>query len=244
MIEIIGALGMLAFLLSSLAIGTRLLVLARKTHEIPEIALGVGFVVGGVLGYAPETVILSTDLVNTEGGANVLLLTQVAIRIAALAVLCFTWRVFRPNSTWARGLAALLAGGLVVSWLMFPQTQALASKPGDQLWYDVFTVARSACIAWGAIESFIYYAALRRRGRLGLAPALVINRFFMWGLGLSAMTLLMATTLIAKAVGVDPAAYGWVLIESCVGLIGATTLWLTFFPNEAYRGYLARGSKK
>ena len=117
--------------------------------------------------------------------------------------------------------------------------QALASHAGDQLWYDVFSVARSTCIAWGAVESFIYYGQLRRRGRLGLAPPLVVNRFFMWGLGLSAMTLLMASTLLARAVDVDPAAFGWVLIESCVGMLGATTLWLTFFPTPFYRRMLA-----
>jgi len=54
------------------------------------------------------------------------------------------------------------------------------------------------------------------------------------------MTLLMASTLLAAAAGVDPAASGWVLLESLAGLIGAFTLWLTFFPTKAYTAFVRR----
>jgi hypothetical protein len=79
------------------------------------------------------------------------------------------------------------------------------------------------------------FARLRRRLRLGLADPLVADRFLLWAIGLSAMALLMASTILAPAAGVDPAAPGWVLLESLAGLVGAVSLGVAFFPSRAYR---------
>jgi hypothetical protein len=238
LIEILGAVGMLAFLVSSATIGVRLLLLHRRTSQVPELALAVGFLVGGVVGYAPETVFLSFDFFSPEVEATGLLVTQVAIRIAALSILLFTYSVFRSGVLWAKCWVTLLFGLLLLSWWMFPQTQTYAENARDQLWYDVFTVARSTCIGWGATESFIYYSKLRRRAALGLSDPVLTHRFLMWGVGLGAMTLLMASTLLASWVGVDPTVSGWVLLESTAGMTGAVTLWLTFFPTQAYRRWV------
>jgi hypothetical protein len=70
------------------------------------------------------------------------------------------------------------------------------------------------------------------------ALAILTHRFLMWGIGLGAMTLLMASTLLASWVGVDPTVSGWVLLESSAGMTGAITLWLTFFPTRAYRQWV------
>jgi hypothetical protein len=95
-------------------------------------------------------------------------------------------------------------------------------------------------LLWGAAESLHYWILMRRRLRLGLADPLVVDRFRLWSIGLGAMSLLMASTILAPAVGVDPAAPGWVLLESLAGLVGAVALWLAFFPSRAYRASVAR----
>lgn len=239
MIEGIGLVGLMAFLISSATIGVRLMLLGGRTGRAPELAIGAAFVIGGVVGYAPETVVLSTDLLPEAVEEKVLLVTQIAIRVAAACALFFTWRVFRADSAWAAVFAGSLVAGLVVSWIAFPQTRSLASDPADVLWYDAFTFFRSACIAWGSVESFIHLRKLGRRARLGLSPdPLLVNRFLLWGVGLAAMTLLMASTLLAPAFGMDPASFGWVLVESVAGLVGAATLWLTFFPTDGYRAFV------
>ena len=43
MTEMLGAVGLIAFAVSSLAIGVRLLMLGRRTRGIPELAIGLGF---------------------------------------------------------------------------------------------------------------------------------------------------------------------------------------------------------
>jgi hypothetical protein len=53
----------------------------------------------------------------------------------------------------------------------------------------------------------------------------------------------MASTLLAPLAGVDPAAHGWVLLEPLAGLVGATPLWLTFFPGRAYSAWIERGAQ-
>lgn len=240
MIEELGAAGLVCFAIASIAIGGRCLLLARRTRGVPELAIGLGFAIGAVVGYVPETIVLSTDLASPEIEARVLAITQLAIRFAAVAVMAFTLHVFRRREGWARVFSALILAALAVSWLLFPYTRVQAETPADIFWYDVFAVARSLPMAWGSLESFLYYRKARRRSALGLTDALLTNRFLLWSAGLGCMTLLMATTLFAAAVGVDPARYEWVLLESLVGMVGAVTLWLTFFPSRAYRVWIRK----
>lgn len=244
MIAILGALGLLAFLVASLTVGVRLLRLGLRTRGLPELTIGTGFVVGAVVGYVPETVVLSTDWLSPEGEQLILSVTQVAIRLAALSILLFTWRVFRPDARWAGGLAGLLSACLVVSYVAFPSTQIYAQSTTERLWYDLFAVSRSLCLAWGAIESLLYYAGARKRLRLGLSDPLVCNRFLMWGIGLSATSMLMASTLLAPLAGVDPAAASWVLLESLLGLIGAISIFLTFFPPPVYQRFVTQRASR
>jgi hypothetical protein len=240
MLEMVGAIGLVAFLVSSVCIGVRCLLLARRTRGVPELAIGLGFVIGAVIGYVPETIVLSTDVLPRALETRVLAVTQVAIRCAAVSVLVFTVRVFRPAEAWARFAVGVLLVALAASWLVFPYTRVYAQAASDRLWYDVFAVARTAPLVWGAIEAALYHRKLRRRLRLGLADPLVADRFRLWSIGLGAMSLLMASTILAPAVGVDPAAPGWVLLESLAGLVGAVALWLAFFPSRAYRASVAR----
>jgi hypothetical protein len=235
MIEVLGAAGLLAFLVSSATIGVRLLNLARRTRGVPELALGAGFLVGCVAGYVPETIVLSTDVLSPAGESVVLAITQVAIRLAALSVLVFTWQVFRADEPWARVFTVAVAVALLMSWLAFPYTRIQADNARDLFWYDFYAVARSVAVGWGAVESLRYYRGSLRRMRLGLVDATATRRFLMWGVGLAAMTVLMASTLLAEVFGVDPAVAGWVLLESTAGLVGAAALWLTFFPGRRAR---------
>jgi len=240
MIEVLGALGLVAFLIASVAIGVRLLMIGSRTGNVPELAIGIGFVVGAVVGYVPETVVLSTDLMDPQTETSVLAMTQIALRGAPLALVVFTVSVFRPSELWARALAVSILVALVVSWVAFPSTRIYAQSDVDVFWYDVFAVSRSLAAAWAAAESFLYYKRARLQVNLGLMSPVLANRFWLWGVGLSALTALMGSTIWAALLGIDPAVSGWVLLESLFGMMGAFTLWLTFFPGRAYKRYVDR----
>lgn len=237
---ILSAVGLVLYGVASLVAGIRLLVLSCRTHGLPELSLGAGLVVGVVAGYVPETVVLATDWFPPAQERAILAVTQVAIRFAALAILFFTWRVFQPDARWARGVFFGLLTALVASWLAFPYTQIQALTLAERIWYEVFAVARSACLAWGALEAFRCWRTGLRRGRLGLADAMVTNRFLLWSIALGASAVLMGSTIWAGLAGADPSSPAWVLCESLVGSLGAVGLWLTFFPSEAYRRQVER----
>jgi len=239
-VEIWSAAGLVLYGVASLVAGIRLLALATRTWALPELSLGAGLVVGVVAGYVPETVVLATDWAAPAAERGILAVTQVAIRLAALAILFFTWRVFRPDETWALWVFGILVGALVVSWVGFPLTQIHALTLAERVWYEVFAVARSACLAWGALESFRCWRTGLRRGRLGLSDPLVTNRFLLWSIALGASALLMGSTIWAGLAGVDPSSPAWVLLESLFGSVGAVGLWLTFFPSDAYRRRIER----
>ena len=49
--ELLGAIGGVSFILASLVIGLRLLLLARRTRELPEFVIGLALFLMGGLGY-------------------------------------------------------------------------------------------------------------------------------------------------------------------------------------------------
>lgn len=240
MIEIFGALGLVAFAASSVTIGVRCLVRGLANGEIPELAVGAGFLVGVLLGYVPESLATSTDLLAAEQAGAVLAVTQVTIRLSVLAVMTFTLSVFGRGPL-RMALFAILSIALGASWIAFPHYASEAASAADRAWYEVFSATRATAVAWGAVESLAYARKAGRR-RFGLADPVVTNRFGLWGLGLLALTGLMASTTLAGLCGVDPTSYAWVLLESSLGMVGAVALWLAFFPTRSYLARFARSA--
>ena len=94
--QIIAAIGGLSFIVASLVTGARLLLVARRTRQLPEFALGLGLFLMGGLGY-PLTLLgeLGTflpDAARTASIASNQLSTVVGLTFFAF----FTARVFRP----------------------------------------------------------------------------------------------------------------------------------------------------
>jgi hypothetical protein len=131
-----------------------------------------------------------------------------------------------------------VALALVMSWMAFPLSRAQAQTGRDLFWYEFFAVTRTLAVAWAAAEAFLHWRRLRRRLRLGLAEALTTHRFLTWGVGMSAMAVLMSTTLLADAVGVSVDSARWMALESAAGMVGAGALWLTFFPGRWYAAWV------
>lgn len=94
---------------------------------------------------------------------------------------------------------------------------------------------------WSSAESLHYYGRMRRRQRVGLADAVVTNRFFVWGFGSAAgasvLAGLLANSLVAGSEAVASA------LISASGLVSTLTGWLAFAPPSAYRRWLTGRSK-
>jgi hypothetical protein len=189
-IEGFHSLATLAFIAGSALVAFRLLGLARRTGQEPELLLGGAILCTAVLGYG----VLITNLVlrGTTPPEQVSFLsvfvTGAGRTLHAFGVtlfLVFVVHVFRRDEEWAKALGgfmlALLWGGLAYgAWNgSFRYEMAAVGQPG---WWCEYAVIWTYSI-WSAAESYRYWLAMRRRVAIGLADPLVANRFFLWGTG-------------------------------------------------------------
>jgi hypothetical protein len=236
-VERIAAVGGLSFVLASLVVGLRLLWLARRTRQLPELAIGLALFLMGGIGY-PLTAIarLATplpDAVRTGFFALSLLCAFVGTLSAAL----FNQRVFRPGRRTAVGVVIGLGTAEMCFMLLETVSPGLraAAFYNEGLGLRLFTAMHGVPLAWAAVESFSYAAKLGRRARLGLAEPVVADRMRLWGISMLAALAINLASTITGFFGIDLAATaGGALLIAPLGLIAAGCTWLAFVPPAAY----------
>jgi len=253
----LGGLLTAANLILSLVVGIRLLLRARQVWPLPELSLGVYFLMSAVIGTIPQLIVYSSltdpSLAMPDATARVMLCIAVfTMAVGASSVYVFTWKVFRPDAWWAKGIA--IAGGstLAVGFVWEAVAEGFApvvfAGPGHWLGWAARTVAMLG-VTW---ESGRYYWMLRRRMRLGLADPVVTNQFLLWSLWAASSTVNYLADLVTRAVYVwlsgtttelIPEILAQVVpvtlaVTNVLGAISAATLFLTFFPSERYRRWL------
>ena len=240
------AIGFVAFLVSSLVIGIRLLVLWSRTRQLPELLIAFGILGIGPVGFA-------FTLVGTSGGEPLPTLASVCLAAAllstsagAFAAAIFNWRVFRPDVPWLR-LVVGVAGVLFVGSFIWeaistgftdPTTVGSGFRPHSML--------STTILLWGGAESLRYYAMMRRRAKLGLADPLVTNRFLLWGLGIGAAGLGSAISTTATGItGQHMLAIPWVTVSNSLhGFTAAVLMWVAFIPPGFYRRFVESRSQQ
>lgn len=235
--RLLGLLGVVAFALASAAVGVRLLALARRTRQAPELAMGLAFVVSGAIGFPLLTgasIVVETG--GSAGLAHVLLALGAFSTFAGyvgLGVGC--WRIYRPASRWP--LAPIALGTAIVAGagcLVAGATGTAGAATRDAAFWTGVGVG-SLTFGWNALESFVLHARLRRRRALGLADPAVVHRVLLWGVGSTAAC---AMTLhgIALRIAIGPVvADGQRIVSSILGLVAAVAIGLAFFPPAALR---------
>lgn len=218
-------------------VGGRLLALARRTREIPELAVGAGLfsytvicqpliLLGGALGPSiPDGARLALSL-----GVSL----SSAVTIAGLYL--FSWRVFRAEARWAR---ALTFAGIAVALAMAAVNALLREGATNPTTALVSVVNYAVAFSWGGFESLRYYALLRRRAAIGLGDPVVRNRFLLWGASMATGALidvlLVSCLLAGRNLGTDPIAIALCMIAAAVNAI---CWYLAFLPPAAYLRWL------
>jgi len=166
--------------------------------------------------------------------------------LGVTASLLFVLSVFRPSERWARWLFGVMMlalwGGYAGVGLVSGFRTALIGHP---LWFLHYSIIWTYPL-WTTIESFRYYAAMRRRRALGLADPLVVNRFLLWGLAslMTAMTVWVASSTFAIYAQPELLAAWTPIIRVATAGLGLVTIScyaLTFFPPERYAVWLRKG---
>lgn len=232
--------GFAVFAAVSLLVGVRLLVLASRTRERPELLIGVAVLGIGPVGFGLQTV---AGALETSALAEALAAAgAIAVAVGLWAKLGFNWLVYRRDSALALAatltlsavvLAHLVAQPLLGSFLDAVRSVGLSALRGG---------VQATALAWGAAEALGYWTQLRRRERLGLADPVLVNRFLMWAISAAAAGLGTGLGVAASfATGKGPLELPAVLVSSSAhGLVAALGMWLAFAPPPAYRAWLSR----
>jgi hypothetical protein len=216
----------------------RLFRLARRTRRLPELLVGLYFLL------VPFAISLSIRVDRFDPGdawavraaANALFTT------GGVALLLFAWCVFRPDARWARWLAWGGSTAIVASWaLAFP----FGVYDSD---YSLFLLMPVyASYLWVFFESLRYYLLMRRRERLGLTDPVLVNRFLLfaiWTGGVGAITLMgVGGSLLQVARGTfhDGGGLANPVILGATRVIAvpiAVSIFLTFLAPARYHAWL------
>jgi hypothetical protein len=235
--EILGAAGGGCFIVVSLIVGVRLLALARRTRQLPELAMGTGLVLIAGLGYPLMMLARFGEFLPEQARLILLVGYQFCQIIGISFVALFNWRVFRPTSRWAGVLVAAVPTGMLGCFLgqvLSPGLRAFMYA-NEGIW-TLSSPLTIFPLGWAGLESLRYHLLLRKRQRLGLADALVTDRFRLWAIGTLTAAGMSAYSFTSLMLGIDvnvrpegPAILG------AFGVIAACSLWLAFLPPAAYR---------
>jgi hypothetical protein len=236
--QLLGALLGGSFVLASLFVGLRLVWLAQETRKSPELLVGAGLILLSVLGYPMMTVARKAEALTEPTRIGVAIAAALCLAVGGFLMVLFVRRVFRQDAPWTTWLAAGYAG--IATAVFVSQTDG----PGWWAWVSeqrgswagarwLFLVP----IGWGAVESLRYWTLLRRRLVLGLADPIVVDRFRLFGIAMSAGLVANTATVICQILGIEIVGTVAGTVAVSPASIAAVALWLAFLPP---RTYLAR----
>jgi hypothetical protein len=236
----------LVYVVVGLIIGVRLLRLARRTGGLPELTLGLGecllagtvppfFIVVQVVEQAPA-------LVRAASFAG-----HLAYTVGCAVMILFTWRVFRPDSGWGRGLGLSMIGLLglgglfcMARALLVPEASALRDPQTSAFllmeWVSV------AGFLWTAAEAFHHHGRMRRQAVLGLADPVVVNRMLLWALvGVGGVVAAGGPVLVALF-GMSAMEHAPTRLVCAFGTLASSIfIQLAFQPPQAYLRWVRSG---
>ena len=235
------------YLLTVTVVGCRMVMLARRTRQLPELLLGSALLLGGVLGGPLEAAAVAIQSETGHAIAGKLLLGG---KIAGLgAVTCqaiFICLVFRPKERWAGAVVAMLFALPCAAIFGYGAHGAFSAEAIPWTWFWIDLAARIAGSTWLVIEGANYYGMMKRRLRLGLAEPLVTNRFLLWTLaGLLAIVMLLTSVppMLLDSV-TNPTLLTLDLVVFSLAGVGVSALYfLTFLPPEGFRRWIGRTSE-
>jgi hypothetical protein len=242
--EVLAAIGSSAFLLALLIAGVRLLLLWRRTRQLPELACGAGLTLLAGLG-VPLTIV--SGLGRVPVGELKIGLAVAAFVVFAFAyggLFLFTKSVFRADSGWAGtltvGMICLVLAIAVGShriWTVAPAAADSAVVAFE--WLILIRLVSFVWYMWNATEGLGEYRRARRRQELGLSDPVVVNRFLLWGaMGtLAAVECCFSTVMQYQGLNplTDPVA---TVFLASNGVIVGSLLLLSFFPPRAYQDFI------
>jgi hypothetical protein len=237
--------GFAVFLFTSLVVGLRLLMVWKRTRQLPELLIAIGILCVGPVGFG-----LSVLGQGSAGSAPLvsraaLALALLSVAVGTVAQYVFNWRVFRPEMRPLRILVWLAALSFAGCFAYEGISRGFSVPQKTDIAFFFRYLTQVGCLFWGAAEALRYWSLMRRRVRLELADPIVANRFLLWAVGIGAAGI---GTSIGAAVQLTTGVPGVQLpavmaLSSMLGLTAAVALGLAFLPPPAYTRFIAARSR-
>jgi hypothetical protein len=237
MMEIVAAIGGGAFVLASLVLGARLMMLSLRTRGFHEFVLGAALFGMGGVGYPLMAVAQQAKQMDHELRVALLVTQMLLTGLGMTGIGVFNWRVFRPGSLFILAITPVIA----LAYLACAVAQGVgpgfdAILDGEYGPWTVGTCVGIAVMVWAGAESVRYFHLLRKRMALGLADAVVADRFRLWSISMFSAALISKTGLVLQEVfgiAMSGTTAGH-LVVGPLGLVVAGALWLAFLPPARY----------
>jgi hypothetical protein len=228
-----------SFILVSLVVGGRLLLLGLRSGRTPELTVGFGLFAMGGFGCPLMLVSQQAATLGDATRAGLALAATSILALGEVSLAVFTQQVFRPKQSWARavvGAFALAFAVCVVGQAVQPGYAAIAR--GEALQWLSYRLLTTAVLLWSGVESLHYARVSARRQRIGLSDRATTNRFLLW----AGSTLICAVLSLVTSV-VDPKlsqSLTGVILAAPVSLAASVSLWFAFLPPRFYVRWLSQ----
>lgn len=238
-VQIFSAAATAVFIVMGFVVGLRMLLLARRTGELPELALGAAlFLIVGV-GYPLFLASATAPDLSLDTGRVLAALSTLCMNVGWAFVCIFTWRVFRANERWARVAAVACGAALALLTVgRFADLAAATSRPelgSSGLSLRATQAFALAVYVWTGVEALLCHARLRRQQALGLIEPVVVNRVLLWAWVAGFCFTSVLVGFVAGLLGIRMEQATWVqLLSAITGLGCAGALYLAFFPPRSY----------
>lgn len=224
-------LGFGSFVIASLVAGGRLLLLARRTRQAPEAALGAALFLGGGIGWA--LLVFGLKLLPAAAAPAALLTASLCLHAGAVSLAAGTAHMFRPRAPAARAAVVALAALFAVSFALRLRDPGAIPSPGLVFWTS--TLGGAICYGWSAVEAARWSARLRRQARLSLVEPATARRMGLWALACVAAVAIHIASAANRFVMPDGMHPVTLASSSLLGLGAAICLWLAFFRHGRAR---------
>src|SRR5438067_5350888 len=150
MAEVVTRLSLLLFVVLNAVTGIRLLLLANRTRQFPELALGIGHLLGGSLGWALVMIgyMVMTQLQAPTAGLVLMIAGLFCLNFASAAIGLFSWRVFNYDSRAIGILFMLFVAILSVDFVHNGLIAHEFAPPTNTFWYWPGCLGRSGIWLW------------------------------------------------------------------------------------------------
>lgn len=238
---------LIVYTLASGLVGVRLLIRSRRSHGTPELLAGLAYVCASGVGY--PMAIVSSQLPDRGVAVPMYVVGEILLSFGCCCFLFFTVKVFRPSAVWAVALASL--GSALFAWSAYGIIRAFVTHVDAAEITAEATLPLAVMVGvlllsyvWTASEGWRYYRMMRKRMALGMADAVVTNRFLLWTLSGLTSTCWITFSALMLAAGYNLARNPINVSVTCMGGLANTVfLVLIFMPPAGYTRWVQRSAR-